>query len=134
MSSIFAKSIFAAAVDDFLERVPSVVIHAARRDIMDLMCAEKISQDSCHAGKDRNVFEDERVLRDLLATEHLYVPQCDYFTMVQTDVKPFMRKVVTQWMLEVSDCTLVRLRINSTVLPIVVVLFIARTLNDKKIG
>lgn len=68
---------------------------------MDLLCAETISQDSCHAGIDINVFEDERVLKDLLNMEHLYVPPCDYFDAVQTDMKPYMRKIVTQWMLEV---------------------------------
>lgn len=67
------------------------------------MCAEKITEDSCHALRDLNVFEDERVLRDLLSTEHLYVPHCNYFDDVQTDVKPFMRKMVTQWMVEVSQ-------------------------------
>lgn len=68
---------------------------------MDLLCAEKISPDSCCAVKDGTVFEDERVLQELLNMEHLYVPQCDYFKTVQTDVEPFMRKIVTKWMLEV---------------------------------
>lgn len=68
---------------------------------MDLLCAETISQDSCHAGIDINVFEDERVLQELLDMEHIYVPPCDYFESVQTDMRPYMRKIVTQWMLEV---------------------------------
>lgn len=68
---------------------------------MDLLCAEKISPDSCCAVKDGVVFEDERVLQELLNMEHLYVPRCDYFKTVQTEVEPFMRKIVTKWMLEV---------------------------------
>lgn len=69
---------------------------------MDLMCAEKLTQDSCYAMKDLNVLEDERVLQDLLNMEQVYVPDCDYFNNMQTDVKPYMRKIVTKWMLEVS--------------------------------
>lgn len=68
---------------------------------MDLMCTEKISQDNCYAMRDLNVLEDERVLRDLLDLEQIYVPPCDYFKEVQSDVEPFMRKIVTKWMLEV---------------------------------
>lgn len=70
---------------------------------MDLMCTEKITQDSCYAMKDLNVLEDERVLRDLLELEEIYVPSCDYFKGFQSDVEPFMRKIVTKWMLEVRN-------------------------------
>lgn len=69
---------------------------------MDLMCAEKITQDSCYAMKDLNLLEDERVLEDLLTTEQVYVPHCNYFNNVQTEIEPFMRKIVTKWMLQVS--------------------------------
>lgn len=68
---------------------------------MDLACAET-SNKCIRAGKDRAIFRDERVITNLLKDEGFYVPNCDYFTEVQNDIQPFMRKVVTTWMLEVS--------------------------------
>lgn len=44
---------------------------------------------------------EPRVLNNLLLTELTSVPSCDYFHHVQDDLQPFMRKVVTTWMLEV---------------------------------
>ncbi|XP_050298699.1 G1/S-specific cyclin-D2 [Anthonomus grandis grandis] len=69
---------------------------------MDLTCAE--STNKCiRAVKDRVIFKDERVINNLLNEEIFYVPNCDYFTTVQNDIQPFMRKVVTTWMLEVCE-------------------------------
>lgn len=53
------------------------------------------------AKRDSVIFEDIRVLRNLLATEHFYIPHCNYFAEIQHDIQPFMRKVVATWMLEV---------------------------------
>lgn len=53
------------------------------------------------AGRDKVIFQDFRVLRNLLEMEHLYIPNCNYFRDVQHDMQPFMRKVVTTWMQEV---------------------------------
>ncbi|KAJ9601044.1 hypothetical protein L9F63_000779, partial [Diploptera punctata] len=55
------------------------------------------------AGRDRVIFEDMRVLHNLLDLENMYLPQCNYFETVQEDIQPFMRKVVTTWMLEVCE-------------------------------
>ncbi|XP_060531146.1 G1/S-specific cyclin-D2-like [Cylas formicarius] len=55
------------------------------------------------AAKDRAIFDDVRVISNLLNDEVFFVPNCDYFTQIQIDVQPFMRKVVTTWMLEVCE-------------------------------
>lgn len=44
---------------------------------------------------------DPRVLANLVSSEQISMPTCDYFTHVQDDLQPFMRKVVTTWMFEV---------------------------------
>lgn len=69
---------------------------------MDLACAETSNRKCIRAVKDRAIFKDDRVINNLLKDEQFYVPNCDYFTDVQNDIQPFMRKVVTTWMLEVS--------------------------------
>lgn len=68
---------------------------------MELICVENMS-DSCFADRDAVIFGDIRVLNNLLETEQLYMPHCNYFAEVQHDIQPFMRKVVTTWMLEVN--------------------------------
>ncbi|XP_066146356.1 G1/S-specific cyclin-D2 [Euwallacea fornicatus] len=69
---------------------------------MDLPCGET-SNKVIRAVKDKAIFRDDRVIKNLLRGETSYVPNCDYFTKVQTDIQPFMRKVVTTWMLEVCE-------------------------------
>ena len=70
---------------------------------MDLLCNEKLNTlDSCIAGKDPAILQDARVLQNLLKRESFYMPPCNYFTEVQNDIFPFMRSIVTTWMLEVS--------------------------------
>lgn len=68
---------------------------------MDLLCVERMS-DSNFAGMDPVIFNDSRVLKNMLNLEEMYMPNCNYFTEIQNDIQPFMRKVVTSWMLEVS--------------------------------
>ena len=48
---------------------------------------------------------DPRVIPNLLLLEGASMPPCDYFQTVQDDIQPFMRKVVTTWMLEVMILT-----------------------------
>ena len=72
---------------------------------MELICTEHpvlSSNDiSCkRAFDDPSLLNDDRVLQNLLATEDRYLPN-SYFKCVQTDVKPFMRKILATWMLEV---------------------------------
>ena len=46
---------------------------------------------------------DGRVLLNLLAAEDKYIPSADYFdSHSQQEIRPFMRKMVAQWMFEVS--------------------------------
>ena len=68
---------------------------------MDLFCTETESVKRSY--EDPVLLKDDRVLENLLATEDRYLPSPSYFKCVQTDIKPFMRKMVATWMLEVCD-------------------------------
>lgn len=68
---------------------------------MDLFCLE--NETNRRAPKDPNIFCDERVLQSLLTVEDRYVPQRPFFNCVQTDIQPFMRRVLATWMLEVCE-------------------------------
>lgn len=50
------------------------------------------------------IFRDDRVLKTLLRKESKYVPAArNYFSSVQSEIKPHMRKEVADWMLEVCE-------------------------------
>lgn len=85
-------------------RVVQRRLHRENFCIMDLTCGEP-STKCIRAVKDKAIFKDHRVIKNLLANEKLYLPNCDYFVKVQNDIQPFMRRVVTTWMLEVSCLT-----------------------------
>lgn len=74
---------------------------------MDLKCEELVSSRSsmdCNsASVDETMATDPRIINNLLLLERSTIPSCDYFSTVQTDIKPFMRKLVTIWMLELCD-------------------------------
>lgn len=70
---------------------------------MELLCVERLGGvDNRTAEIDPVIYSDMRVLENLLSCEGYYIPKCNYFSQIQTDIKPFMRKVVATWMLEVS--------------------------------
>ena len=50
---------------------------------------------------DINLLNDERTLKNLLHLEDFYRVQSNYFSYVQTEIKPWMRKMLATWMLEV---------------------------------
>ena len=52
---------------------------------------------------DSNLIKDDRVLERLLKLEDHYIPRCDYFKILQKEIKPYMRKLVVTWMFEVSN-------------------------------
>ena len=53
---------------------------------------------------DPSLTEDKRVILNLLKSEQRYLPKYpDYFRTVQAEVKPHMRKIVSDWMLEVCQ-------------------------------
>lgn len=56
------------------------------------------------AYSDPNIFRNERVLRTLIRREVKHAPTSkNYFTSMQTDLKPHMRKEVANWMLEICE-------------------------------
>ena len=52
--------------------------------------------------QDPVIFEDQRVLRNLLSTEDKYIPSPNYFQF-QAEVEPWIRETVARWMYEVSN-------------------------------
>lgn len=81
---------------------------------MELLCAERVSPSSeggVRAGAappaPRAALPDpvllrRRVLDNLLRTEERYAVTANYFGTVQTEISPHMRRLVAEWMLEVS--------------------------------
>ncbi|XP_056642350.1 G1/S-specific cyclin-D2-like [Diorhabda sublineata] len=69
---------------------------------MELTCTENFSN-AARASRDKVIFNDIRVINNLLNDEMFSIPKCDYFQTIQNDLQPFMRKVVTTWMLEVCE-------------------------------
>lgn len=68
-----------------------------------LVCME--SSRVNRAFEDPVLLNDKRVLQNLLSAEDKYVPPACYFNCVQTDIRPFMRKMVSEWMAEVRGFT-----------------------------
>lgn len=67
-----------------------------------LLCCEV--ETVTRAYPDPVLLNDERVLNNLLAAEDRYTPCSDYFgNHFQTELRPFMRKMVAQWMFEVCE-------------------------------
>ena len=60
-----------------------------------------------HSKEDPVLLQDTRVLNNLIARQNTQTnfqnSQQDYFKTVQTEVKPHMRKIVSDWMLEVTE-------------------------------
>ncbi|XP_078000436.1 G1/S-specific cyclin-D2-like [Glandiceps talaboti] len=67
---------------------------------MELFCCEV--EQMKRAYEDPVLLNDSRVLANLLECEEKYIPSSCYFKW-QTDLKPFMRKMVATWMLEVCE-------------------------------
>ena len=45
---------------------------------------------------------EDRVFRNMMDTEDCYISDNNYFENVQKEIKPHMRKLVTDWMLKVD--------------------------------
>lgn len=68
----------------------------------DLFCCEARVDFECRAYADPVLLKDGRVLHNLLSSEERHVLSSSYFDCVQSELKPHMRKIVTEWMLEVD--------------------------------
>lgn len=81
---------------------------------MELLCAERVSPSSSEgsrpgagalgpaAARPDPVLLRRRVLDNLLRTEERYAITANYFGAVQIELTPHMRRLVAEWMLEVS--------------------------------
>ncbi|KAK9498134.1 hypothetical protein O3M35_004012 [Rhynocoris fuscipes] len=68
-----------------------------------LLCVEKVNQDTREAQYDRVIYNDNRVLKNLLLQQDISLPRFNYFKQIQSDIQPYMRKVVANWMMEVCE-------------------------------
>lgn len=66
---------------------------------MELFCIE--SEFELTASFDSAIIDDDRLLHNLMTTEEHYLINGSYFKCLQTDLKPSMRDIVSNWMLEV---------------------------------
>ena len=56
----------------------------------------------CRAYKDPVILEDLRVFQNMLDIEDFYIAAANYFQNIQSEILPHMRKIVTDWMMDVS--------------------------------
>ena len=82
---------------------------------MDLKCYEsEIDSPACTNVKDFQhsanqisyadpVLLDDRVLKNLLNTEHRFRPLENYFQVMETDITPQMRKMAIEWLMDVCE-------------------------------
>ena len=76
-----------------------------------LLCADACPEVVPVAARDPAIMSDRRVLEQLLRLEGYSVPASDYFDASSSssahELQPYMRRVVTTWMLEVNirHCT-----------------------------
>jgi len=77
--SVAGSSVPAPASQDYLTGIPPAI----------------------HAYKDPVILEDSRVFHNMLEIEEFYIAATNYFQAVQSEILPHMRKMVTDWMLEV---------------------------------
>ncbi|KAI2796375.1 hypothetical protein RDWZM_006975 [Blomia tropicalis] len=68
---------------------------------MELFCIE--SEFELTASFDSAIIDDDRLLHNLMTTEEHYLINGSYFKCLQTDLKPSMRDIVSNWMLEVCE-------------------------------
>ncbi|XP_049331088.1 G1/S-specific cyclin-D2b [Astyanax mexicanus] len=68
---------------------------------MELLCCEKDA--TIRAKQDPSLLGDDRVLQSLLVVEDKFLLQGSYFSRVQEDIQPYMRRIVATWMLEVCE-------------------------------
>lgn len=73
----------------------------ADNDALNLLCTE--TDVTLRAVDDSALMKDQRILSNLLLMESEYLPSADYYS-IQSEVKPYMRIELTQWMLDVCLC------------------------------
>ncbi|KAI1301644.1 G1/S-specific cyclin-D2 [Halotydeus destructor] len=68
---------------------------------MELLCIEIEGEPRAYG--DPVFLDDDRVLSNLLRTEDRYILSSSYFKCFQAELKTYMRKIVSSWMLEVCE-------------------------------
>ena len=74
-----------------------------------LLCLEEvdtIEPAPKRAFRHEKLLNDRRVLRNLLAKEDAYMPSGSYFVF-QEEIRPYMRTVLTKWMMDVRTVSVV---------------------------
>ncbi|XP_042218964.1 G1/S-specific cyclin-D1-like [Homarus americanus] len=70
----------------------------------ELYCSEAPAcSDEPIAHEDPTLLNDRRVLDNMLQLQPFSMPPQNYFKHIQNDIQPFMRKIVTGWMMEICE-------------------------------
>jgi len=69
----------------------------------DLQCAESMYMETMTSYDDPALINDKRILANILDRQDENCTHQTYFDTVQTEIKPHMRKIVSDWMLEVCE-------------------------------
>lgn len=82
---------------------------------MDLICTEQVNLEEIDTNDTRSMdgnfvhkadqdptFLNDRCFENLLKAEDKHSAQCSYFDTVQKDITPKMRKLVAEWVIDVS--------------------------------
>ncbi|XP_013772953.1 G1/S-specific cyclin-D2-like [Limulus polyphemus] len=67
-----------------------------------LCCDKKVDKNTCVSSPEP-LLNSRRVLQNLLQLEDRYYLASSYFVCLQSDIKPYMREKVTEWMWEVCE-------------------------------
>jgi len=70
-------------------------------EMTNLLCDEQPAYEGLKRSfADPVMLKDDRILLNLLTSEEQFLPNTKYFDF-QLEIKPFMRHILTSWMLEV---------------------------------
>jgi len=88
--------------DEVLTVDPESSEHLQANNLDNLEDQENVDMSQfCCAYKDRAILEDSRVLQNMLELEDFYVPSPNLYEEIQDEIRVHMRKIVTEWMLDV---------------------------------
>ena len=67
----------------------------------DVQDQDQASHQFCNAYKDSALLDNTKVLKNMLDLEEFYLPDISIYDDIQDEIQIHMRKIVTEWMLDV---------------------------------
>ncbi|CAH2318945.1 G1 S-specific cyclin-D1 [Pelobates cultripes] len=95
------EKVYKERIEKGQNQIPAEELHILETVMENsLMCWE--TETELRAQPDPVLLQDQ-VLINLLQAEHRYIPSATYFQCVQKEIRPYMRRMLTSWMLEVCE-------------------------------